>query len=389
MPDQTNQPDQTTQPDQTAPDNRDRRHLHPAAWWLWSLALAAAAVRTTNPLLLALVIAVAGYVVAARRSDAPWARSYTAFLSLGAAVIVIRLVLVGLTGRRLPGRVLLTLPSVELPEWAAGAAIGGPVTLELLAGAFYESLQFTAMLACFGAANALASPYRLLRCLPAAVYEAGVAVAVALSFAPQAMVSVGEVRAARRLRGRPSRGVRGARGLAVPVLEGALQRSIDLAASMDARGYGRRRSVAPGLRRLTTVCTLGGLLVVCVGVYALLDPTTPQALKLPALGLGSALLAAGLLAGGRRTARTRYRPDRWQGREWLVAISGIATLAAMVIADRRGLVALDPSTQPLEVPTVPLLPAIGIAAGLLPALLAPLPPRAGAAPRRRGELAAA
>ncbi len=368
----------------------DRRHLHPGAWWLWALTLAAAAVRTTNPLLLLLVIAVAGYVVAARRSDAPWARSYTAFLSLGVAVIVIRMVLVGLTGRRLPGRVLVTLPSLDLPEWAAGASIGGPVTLELLTGAFYESLQFTAMLACFGAANALASPTRLLRCLPAAVYEAGVAVAVALSFAPQAMVSVGQVRAARRLRGRPTRGIRGVRSLAVPVLEGALQRSIDLAASMDARGYGRRRATAPGLRRLTTVCTLGGLLAVCVGVYAVLDPTTPRALGLPALGLGCALLAAGLLAGGRRTARSRYRPDRWLGREWLVALSGAVTLAALVIADRRGLVALDPSTQPLVVPTLPLLPALGIAAALLPALLAPLPPKALATSSLgRSEVAAA
>ncbi|HVE63834.1 MAG TPA: energy-coupling factor transporter transmembrane component T [Mycobacteriales bacterium] len=368
---------------------RDRRHLHPAAWWLWALSLAAAAVRTTNPLLLLLIIAVAGYVVAARRGDAPWARSYSAFLSLGAAVIVIRLVLVGLTGRRLPGRELFSLPSVELPDWAAGAAVGGPVTLELLAGAFYESLQFTALLACFGAANALASPYRLLRCLPAAVYEAGVAVAVALSFAPQAMVSVGQVRAARRLRGRPTRGVRGVRSLAVPVLEGALQRSIDLAASMDARGYGRRRAVTPGLRRATAACTLGGLLATCVGIYAVLDPTTPRALGLPALGAGSALLAAGLLAGGRRTARTRYRPDRWQGRECLVALSGAVTLAVLVIADRRGLVALDPSTQPLVMPTLPPLPAVGIGVALLPALLAPLPPVANPAPVRRMRTAVA
>jgi len=36
------------------------RALHPGAWWLWALGLAAAASRTTNPLLLALVVAVAG-----------------------------------------------------------------------------------------------------------------------------------------------------------------------------------------------------------------------------------------------------------------------------------------------------------------------------------------
>ena len=36
------------------------RALHPGAWWLWALGLATAASRTTNPLLLALIIAVVG-----------------------------------------------------------------------------------------------------------------------------------------------------------------------------------------------------------------------------------------------------------------------------------------------------------------------------------------
>ncbi len=34
---------------------RDRRWLHPGAWWVWALGLAAAASRTTNPLLLCLL----------------------------------------------------------------------------------------------------------------------------------------------------------------------------------------------------------------------------------------------------------------------------------------------------------------------------------------------
>ncbi|HBF85621.1 MAG TPA: cobalt ABC transporter permease, partial [Streptomyces sp.] len=41
------------------------------AWWLWALGLATAASRTTNPLLLGLLVGVAGYVVAAPRPGAP------------------------------------------------------------------------------------------------------------------------------------------------------------------------------------------------------------------------------------------------------------------------------------------------------------------------------
>ena len=67
------------------------------------------------------------------------------------------------------------------------------------------------MLACIGAANSLASPARLLASVPAALYEVGVAVVVAMTFAPQLVGDVARVRTARRLRGRPDRGVRGAR----------------------------------------------------------------------------------------------------------------------------------------------------------------------------------
>jgi len=216
------------------------RALHPGAWWLWALGLAVAAGRTTNPLLLGLVLAVAGYVVVARRTDAPWARAYGFYLRLALAVVAIRVVFGALLGAPVPGRVLVTLPEVTLPEWAAGVRLGGPVTAEGLAAAAYAGLQLATMLVCIGAANALANPRRLLKSVPGALHEVGVAVVVALSFSPQLVDGVARVRAARRLRGRPDRGLRGLRGVAMPVLEGALERSVELAAAMEARGFGAR-----------------------------------------------------------------------------------------------------------------------------------------------------
>src|SRR6185436_5415433 len=171
-----------------------------------------------------------------------------------------------LFGAPLPGHVLFTLPEVTLPEWAAGVRLGGDVTTPMVVAALYDGLQLATMLACVGAANALANPKRLLQSLPGALYEVGVAVVVALSFSPHLVEAVSRVRAARRLRGRPDRGVRGLRGVAMPVLESALERSVDLAAAMDARGFGRS-DATPAARRLTGALTGAGLLGVCVGVY--------------------------------------------------------------------------------------------------------------------------
>ena len=120
---------------------RPRRLLHPGAWWLWAGGLAVVALRTTNPLLLFLVLAVVAFVVANRRSEAPWAMSFAGYLKLGLVVIAIRMIFPIFFGNRLPGTELFTIPSVTLPGWAAGVSIGGPVTVEMLVGGVLPGAQ--------------------------------------------------------------------------------------------------------------------------------------------------------------------------------------------------------------------------------------------------------
>ena len=367
--------------------------LHAGAWWLWALGLATAASRTSNPLLLGLVIAVAGYVVAARRTDAPWARAFGYYLALGAFVVAVRVLFALLLGSPIGGtRVLVTLPEVPLPDWAAGVRIGGRVTAEALFFAACDGLRLATLLICLGAANALANPARLLKSLPGALYEVGVAVVVAMSFAPQLAADLVRMRAARRLRGRPVRGARGLLQVARPVLEGALERSVALAAAMDARGYGRTAAVPPAVRRLTAVLTLGGLLGSCAGAYGLLS-TEGEDFGRPLLAVGVAAALAGLWLGGRRSPRTRYRPDPWGVRAWLVAGSGAAVALAVGWANGAPPEALHPPAVPLSVPAFPVWPAAGVLLGLLPAVVAPVPADAagsrgartgGAPPAREG-----
>ncbi|GAB2790163.1 CbiQ family ECF transporter T component [Streptomyces chlorus] len=366
----------------TAPALRRRQGtpLHPGAWWLWALALGVAATRTTNPLLLALLVMVSTYVVATRRPNAPWARSYGAFVKLALAVIVIRLLFAIVLGSPVPGtHILLDLPEVPLPDWAQGIRLGGRVTAEALTFALYDGMKLATLLICVGAANALANPSRLLKSLPGALYEMGVAVVVALTFAPSLITDVQRLRAARRLRGRPDRGVRGLLQVGLPVLEGALERSVALAAAMDARGYGRTAQVPAGVRRTTAVLTLGGLLGVCAGTYGLLT-AEGATYGVPVLLAGLAAALAGLWLGGRRSLRTRYRPDRWDARAWLVAGSGSAVAALLAVAAVRDPAALHPGVVPLVAPTLPLWPAAAVLIGLLPAFVTPAPEDTGKEP---------
>ncbi|HEX8781602.1 MAG TPA: energy-coupling factor transporter transmembrane protein EcfT, partial [Nocardioides sp.] len=121
------------------------RVLHPGAWWLWALGLAAAASRTLNPVPLVLVMAVTWFVVSARRGDTPWGSSYSLFLKLALAVIGIHLVFQALLSGHVQGlTVLFTLPEIPMPE-ASGIRIGGAVTLEALLTALYVALQLAAI----------------------------------------------------------------------------------------------------------------------------------------------------------------------------------------------------------------------------------------------------
>jgi energy-coupling factor transport system permease protein len=167
----------------------------------------------------------------------------------------------------------------------------------------------------------------------------------------------------------------------MPVLEGALEQSVELAAAMDSRGYGRTTDASRASRRVTATLTFGGLLGVCVGVYGLLDAGASAWLGLPSLLLGLALAACGLVVGGRRTRRTRYRPDPWALPEWLVAASGIAAAVGVFVNK-----AVDPAALvlagPMAVPEVPWIAVAGVLLAAAPAVVAPPPPPYAAAQPR-------
>lgn len=346
--------------------------VHPVAWWLWAIGLAVAASFTTNPLLLLLLIGVACFVVVLRRGDAPWARSLRVYLLLGAFIVVVRVAFRCFLGASGSGTVLLDLPRIPLPDWAAGVSLLGPIHLSDVLDGLYDGLRLAAMIICIGAANSLANPKRLLKVVPIALYDIGTVVVVAVSVFPQIADSIGRVRRAQRLR--PDSGGRKwhvVRRMIVPVLADALDRSLLLAAAMDSRGYGRRGPTPVRTRRILGVLTVAGLIAVCIGVFGVLDDRAPAAFRWPAFVLGVALAAVGLAFSARERTVTRYRVDPFGVTACAVAASGLAAGGLMILAGQYAPAHLNPSTTPVTWPVVDLLPLMAAVIGLLAAVVSP------------------
>ena len=225
--------------------------LHPLTMWIWSLILAVGVVVLDNAWVALATVGVAVLFVRARSDGSPWNATFWWSLRFGAFVISVRVLIGILIGIPIPGTVLFTLPILDLPSWMSGIRVGGAVTLERLSSSVHEGVIIATMIALFGAASALTSPHKLLRVLPVFIYEVGVTLVIATSVFPQLTQSVKRIRKAQYMRGIQKVSLR---SIALPLLEETLTRSLQLAQSMDSRGYGasRKRSryrPAPWLAR--------------------------------------------------------------------------------------------------------------------------------------------
>lgn len=314
----------------------DEHTAHPWAWWLWGLAAAAVASLTAQWPVLLLTGAAVTVVVKMRR---PRAR-FGFHLGLAFLVVATRLFFRILLGGPSSGTVLFVLPQLELPSWAAGIQLGGPVTVEELMASATDATRLGVIILAIGAASLLADPRAALRSVPAALHDLSTAIVITCTVLPQLVAAAGRVTRARRLRGHGGRGPRAALRVVVPVLEDAVEGSLTLAASMEARGYGRTRGSRP-TGKGTTWALLVSLLSLTLGVCALLGlpPGNNRWFGLaPEHWLSVTLMVGGAAIGllflgraGRQLAVTRYRPAGWGSSGWVLTAVALGSVIASVL----------------------------------------------------------
>jgi energy-coupling factor transport system permease protein len=276
-----------------------------AALGIWVSAGLVLVLAANQPLARVLVLAGAWGLLARGRI----AGRRLAPLAIGLGVLgVLTVAINGLLSHQGADR-LLTLPS-----WVP--AFGGAITAEAFAYGANVALGLLGAVSVAALLSYLVEAAELIDALPAFLAGTAAALGSALNLVPTMARSFVAVREAQRLRGWRPHGARAAVDVVVPVLLRAIETSVTLGESMEARAFGSgtrtRLSTAPRSRRNTAVVA-GALLAVAGFLTARLagkiqpwypypTPSVPSAS--PAV-LGPALLLgiAGLLL-----PRARSRP---------------------------------------------------------------------------------
>ena len=311
-------------------------HFHSLVWLIW-LAAGFSTV-TSNPLLNVLIMLQAVLVGLTCHSGSPVGHALGLFLKFGLILVIIRTLLsvVAIGGYSYGSTKLFTLPTLQLPIWLGGIQLGGTATLEMLIGGLVGGLRLWALLLLFGAFNAVADHYALLRRTPRFLFHAGLVTTIALTFVPHAVLQLQAIRDAQRIRGHRFRSWRDALPLLIPLVSGSLERSIQLAEALDSRGFGRIAS-RQGRTGWSQAAIVVGLTLIAYGLYFGLLGNTYAWFALVCGGLLAAYALHRLSLG---VTRTRYVQERWHRHDTMVAVASVVLMSGMIglrLTDTGGL----------------------------------------------------
>jgi energy-coupling factor transport system permease protein len=346
---------------------------HTITWLLWLLAALLPAMLTRNPLyLIILLLAVAvDYNTIGRLSAV--AGSWRLFLKAGLFLAAFSILFNTLTVHY-GETVLFTLPRFTLTFGRVTFLdLGGNITLEALTYGLANGLSLIAILLIFATFNVLVDHHQLLRSIPAFMYQTAMIASIAIAFVPQMVSSLRDIREAQAIRGHRFRGVRDLLPLFIPLLTTGLERAIQLAESMEARGFGsnvgsgsRKRELA---HRVLIVLSLFGLLA---GAFWYSYYRANRGVGAVIVLVSILALAGNLIAMGRRVERSRYHRELWRRRDSIVSaasIISIATIASFWLVDGGALLFYPyPS---FSLPSFNLIIGLALLTTIIPVLVAP------------------
>jgi energy-coupling factor transport system permease protein len=227
---------------------------------IWVLAALAVGFFDSDPLAQGMVLVGTWLFLIKRKSPSKHLKP----LLLGIGIFAVTTIVLNGLLSHLGKNVVITFPS-WLPVF------GGPVTVEGFVNGGSIALSLLIAVSVSASLSLVIEPTDLVDALPKSFHRAGAALGAALNLVPATALSVNTIREAQKLRGWRPRGMRALVDLVVPVLLSAIDRSVQLAESMEARAFGAQRRTKlldENRSSKTLICVFLSLLAVGLAIAA-------------------------------------------------------------------------------------------------------------------------
>ena len=303
--------------------------FHPWAWTAWTAACLAILVSTRNPWYLALILLCIALVKVVTGLEHENTALPLSPLRFGLIVVLLAAIYNSLNVH------IGTHVLAWLPGWLP--LLGGPITLEALCYGALNGLSLAGLFTLFAVLNQALPVRSLISLIPRAFYPIAIVTSIAITYLPTTLYQFRHIREAQAIRGHRVRRLRDWLPLFMPLLVGGLERALQLAEAMMARGFASRADQTH--TRLTRLLVVLGLLVLLVGWLLRLGwHLEPIGLLLMCLGGGLVLVALRVI--GSRVARSTYRQETWHIGDTAVVLGALVATSVFLV----GLPGLDRSS---------------------------------------------
>lgn len=327
--------------------------IHTIAWTIWLSTGLVILLSNRNPLYL--LIADLILIIFQIWITPAGSRVFSATLRLGTTILLLSTFL-NMVISRFGETVLFRLPdSIPL--------LGGPYTLESMIYGLTNGLILIGIFSLFTILNRVVSVRSLMRLIPQAFHPMAVITSIAITFIPASQKQFQAIREAQSIRGQEVKKIKDWLPLIIPMLIGGLERAMQIAEAMTARGFTAQTDQKP--LRVEKIALAVGLVLILLGWV--LDLGTQRIFSgWRFIALGLLLLLSLFFASGWRKRKTVYTKEPWTLVSSLISVLTLTTnFIFLFLSAGRGTLNYDPYPV-LRLPEFSLLHGFSILTLLTP-----------------------
>lgn len=282
--------------------------IHTYSWLIWLLAGLIIVTTTRNPLILLfmLLLLILFQILVSKESFQSLSGLFRFMLSLIGLTTLLNMIT-----SHYGETILFSLPA-SIP------LIGGNYTLESLVYGFTNGLILMNIFIMFTILNKVVSVNSLVRIIPQAFHPIAVVTMIALTFIPASRKQFHAIREAQAIRGQEVKKLRDWLPLIIPLLIGGLERAMQIAEAMTARGFSSQSDHKPtNLEKWLLPLAL--LFIFSGWMMDFLDKAPFSGLLLVIPGFGLLMLL--FILSGKRMGKTSFYRQNWTGAALLITFA--------------------------------------------------------------------